>query len=1043
MSLAHLHSQMKWPAAKAIFSPPGIGARLLAELAKEKIQTTIRRCPDAGNAQVGILTKNPHSDDTDAPLALVCEFPRQVSDSTLALCHRLAWLFVRAPLLITVEPHQVKTWTCCEQPALEKEETANVQGEIAEARLDLPINLSPSEQAAHALHWVRLASGDFFRQFPNRFRREGRADRLLLEGLKNVRNKLQNEGLEDDCIHDLLARIVFSQFLFDRKDSDGRAALNEGLLSRLREKGHLSREHSELSSILADHEEAYRFFRWLNDKFNGDLFPGKGRTPEEREHEWLAEMDVVKPLHLKTLADFVSGRLSGEQRCLWRLYSFDVVPLEFISSIYEEFVTAKGAHYTPGYLVDFMLDQVLPWNGDQWDLKVLDPACGSGIFLVKAYQRLIQRWKNVHPNLKPSTDALRKMLQRNLFGVDIDPHAVRVASFSLYLTMCDELDPKSYLTTTKFPQLRNQTLICADFFREDVRGFSTEHDGDTYDLIIGNAPWGRGTETEHAKKWASNSAHRWPIPNKAIGTLFLAKAATLVKRDSRVSMIQPASSLLFNRSGPANRFRERLFSIFKVEQIVNLSTLRFELFENATSPPCIVTLRPTESDDEPLIYISPKRIRPAGGAEVSDSQYSVVIEPQDISLIWPDEAISQQFVWTALAWGGRRDLDLINRLKNAENLQRLLHFKRINCREGISRGEIDYHEILQRHILETEDFPEGTFLKLSIGDLPNNNNPKVHRRTDLEAFNLPQLLIKQGWTKLSGRFRAVICNGNTGKGAICSQSYISVHTKSNLILESATLSYNSILAVYFLLLTSGRLASYRPEPLVQEMRSIPLAPHLDEMLSGLRSYEDVDDRIRTAFGLKEAEWTLIDDLFRFTLPDFKGDESSPGRQPTERIQGFAQPAKSEPQLNDYCRYFIRVLKAGFGQDKPVCATIFQDDASSLLPVRLVAIHLDWQRDESITIKTIDSPELSELLLELNDKYLSHRHSKNGGIFYQRVAMIYSEFEHQRRLIPTVYIVKPDRIRYWTRSAALRDADEVAADVQLWQRRGRSASGARK
>ena len=128
---------------------------------------------------------------------------------------------------------------------------------------------------------------------------------------------------------------------------------------------------------------------------------------------------------------------------------------------------------------------------------------------------------------------------------------------------------------------------------------------ETYDLVLGNAPWGKDSETEHARHWAKNPAHEWPIPNKAVGTLFLVKSATLAKRDGRVSMIQPASSLLFNRSGPAKRFRERLFSAFKVEQIVNLSTLRFELFENATSPPCIVTLRPTEPDDEaPCLYLA-------------------------------------------------------------------------------------------------------------------------------------------------------------------------------------------------------------------------------------------------------------------------------------------------------------------------------------------------------------------------------------------------------------------------------------------------------
>ena len=72
------------------------------------------------------------------------------------------------------------------------------------------------------------------------------------------------------------------------------------------------------------------------------------------------------------------------QGCLWPIYSFDVIPLEFISSIYETFVTERAARdgifYTPPHLVDFVLDQVLPWRGTDWNLKILDPACGSGCF---------------------------------------------------------------------------------------------------------------------------------------------------------------------------------------------------------------------------------------------------------------------------------------------------------------------------------------------------------------------------------------------------------------------------------------------------------------------------------------------------------------------------------------------------------------------------------------------------------------------------------------------------------------------------------------
>ena len=1029
-------------------SPPGAGPRVLAALAREKIEGTIRRSAQGAlHARVGLLTKNPDSDHTEAPLAVVCEFARAVPDATLAVCHRLAWNFVRSPLLVTVEPHRVRAWTCCEPPATDRGLLTG-GAEIEEAGLDLTGKLSPSQQAAHALHWVRLASGDFYRQFPDRFRRDGRADRVLLEELTFVRKLLKGQELDDDRIHDLLARVVFSQFLFDRKDSEGRPAINPVLLSRLREEGHLAKEHDNLGSILADYDETYRFFRWLNDKFNGDLFPGKGRTPDEREAEWQEEMKQVEPRHLETLAGFVSGRLRGQQRVLWPLYSFDVIPLEFISSIYEEFVTTKGAHYTPGYLVDFMLDEVLPWSSNQWDLKILDPACGSGIFLVKAYQRLIQRWKNAHSGQRPSTQLLRKLLERNLFGVDIDPHAVRVASFSLYLTMCDELDPKTYLKSTKFPRLRGQRLIHADFFREDIDGFSTEKDGPAYDLVVGNAPWGVGTETEPAAQWAGDPVRKWPIANKQVGTLFLAKAATLTRASGRVSMIQPASSLLFNRSGPANRFRERLFSQFRVEEVVNLSTLRFELFEGATSPPCIVTLRPTEPDDQPLLYISPKQVKEAGGAEVAESQYAVVIEPHDISRVWPEEAAADPFVWTALAWGGRRDLAFVRMLGNHSTLEKLRKAGLVQSREGVIRGDRKQiqQQIVGRRILEEEDFPANAFLCLNPEQVRRiNDDPETDSKasTSWEAFATPQLLIKQGWTTRLGRFQAVLVASNDGgAGVICSQSYISAHALSKGILESAALSYNSVLAVYFLLLTSGRLASYRPEPLVEEMRGVPFAPPRDEMLSGVHSLEDIDNRVRKEFGVKDAEWALVDDLFRYTLPDFKGDETSPGRQPTQRVRRFTQPAKSEPDLSTYCHYFTRVLKGGFGQDKAVCATIYQDAAESPLPVRLVAIHLDWPRDEDIVVEQIDSAALCDRLMDLDQKWLQTGDRNRGGIFYQRVALVYSEFRYNRRSIPTVYIIKPDRIRYWTRSAALRDADEVAADVQLWRQQARPAGRGR-
>ena len=390
---------------------------------------------------------------------------------------------------------------------------------------------------------------------PRALIRDSRADQMLLANLRYIRKELANQGLvNDDICHDLLARVIFVQFLFDRKDQDGNSALTVAKLHRLQKEGILQNSHSSFDSVLLDYEDAYRLFDWLNAKFNGDLFPGKGNTFEERAKGWVKEKEVVEAKHLSLLADFIRGDLdmAAHQMCLWPQYAFDVIPLEFISSIYETFITEQksrsryGIYYTPSYLVDFVLDRVLPWDGTDWDLKIIDPACGSGIFLVKSFQRLVHRWKLSNQGEPVRAETLRRLLKRNIFGVDSDPHAVRVACFSLYLAMCDEIEPRHYWTQVTFPPMLQQRLVCSDFFSEDQRGFNTERDARSYDLVIGNAPWGSGVITDCASTWAVSNDRNWSIPNKDIGGLFLAKGAQLSSESGKVALIQSANSLLFN-----------------------------------------------------------------------------------------------------------------------------------------------------------------------------------------------------------------------------------------------------------------------------------------------------------------------------------------------------------------------------------------------------------------------------------------------------------------------------------------------------------------
>lgn len=901
------HEKLYWTHPSQIWQPTGAGASIYARLAQEKLGRTIRTLPDGAGVRVGVLAANPHGDDTEAPIAIVCNFPEPISESTLRETYKLAWSFSRSPSLITTEPDRLRVWTCYEEPPTESELLAPVD-EISRRELEASL----SQQAAETLrlHWAELVSGQFFQDHQKRFQRSKSADQLLLNNLKSVRQQLKKLRLDYNTIHDLLARIIFIQFLFDRKDSQGHPALTPEFLDYLHEIRKLSDRYSGLPELLGNHRDTYRFFRWLNDRFNGDLFPGKGATEIEREAEWRTEEQKVTQEHLNLLAEFVSGELEMEtgQRCLWKQYSFDAIPLEFISSIYEEFIrentTDKGVHYTPGHIVDFILDGVLPWDSEVWDIKILDPACGSGIFLVKAFQRLIHRWKKANGGAEITSNILKSLLERNLFGIDINPQAVRVASFSLYLMMCDEIDPRHYWQEVRFPRLRDRQLICADFFREDKEGFRTQLDSDQYDLVIGNAPWGKNSMTPLAKSWAKDN--QWETSYGDIGLLFLPKAAALTKPGGQIAMMQPALALIFNQVGTAKKFREKLFSQFKIEEIVNLSALRFGLFKDAISPTCIITMSVMSPDGEPLIYICPKPVL------TNQDDYHLVIEPQDINIIYPQEAIQDPLVWTTLMWAGRRDLALVRRLSKLNSLGEMEKNEMVVSTQGIIRGirgnrkERD-ETLIGKRILK--QFPKGTFLFIK---------------------------------------------------------------------------------------------------------------------------EDVDKYTFQSFEFKDSELVLIQDIFNYTIPDFKGDNYSPGRQTTRRDDNQDSPNKSESVLTEYCEYFMRVLKAGFGQDKNVCATIFQEHNTAHLPIRLVAIHLKGSGTEGVKIEPIDSPTLLEQLKRLDKLFLDKANQEEGGIFYQRVARIYDSVQLNGQAVPTIYLIKPDKIRYWTRSMALRDADEVAADIMMWR-----------
>ncbi len=205
-------------------------------------------------------------------------------------------------------------------------------------------------------------------------------------------------------------------------------------------------------------------------------------------------------------------------------------------------------------------------QGDSdWETKrYLDPACGSGIFLVALFNRLATRWIVNHPNCtyEEKAAALLRILRNQLCGFDISPTACRIACFSLYLAFLDRFDPpdiRGYVgrTGNKLPRILltdegatpepDFPVIVREDFLNPSRPFE-----DRFGYVVGNPPWhGRGT-----KQIAHDFAQRIPDHLEAQG---------------RACILLP-SKVLFNRT--ANPFQLQWLQSVTLEKVVQLADYR-------------------------------------------------------------------------------------------------------------------------------------------------------------------------------------------------------------------------------------------------------------------------------------------------------------------------------------------------------------------------------------------------------------------------------------------------------------------------------------
>lgn len=437
-----------------------------------------------------------------------------------------------------------------------------------------------------------------YRVFEGRILEESPADYVsvspyqkLLDHIERaILNKSKKIGCHQDLLKKLLVKFILIKYLEEQVDEEGNSVFEKGFFDRFISKGSFTLFDNKKNSFcdVLRGNNIVGLLSFLNTKFNGGIF----NLSELEENE-------IKKANLHIIADALDGdkEIDG-QMSIWRYYDFNLLPIEFISRLYERFVTSvegrqksTGAYYTPPHLARLLIDELLPFDKevDFKDFKILDPSCGSGIFLVLAYKRLITLWmlKNNKQTIRGEEDikSIKEILSDCIYGVDINEDALSITATSLQIELSSHIKPKEIWEKLTFDNLETQgNLTNIGFFKW------YKSTPEKFDIIAGNPPFNISKE-EQKKNISLNkdddlSKERYkdynekiqPFPYNNPALIFLYQCLTelLKKNEGIVFMIMPSSSFLYMPS--SSEYRKSIVHFWNIERIYDFTPLMNHLW---------------------------------------------------------------------------------------------------------------------------------------------------------------------------------------------------------------------------------------------------------------------------------------------------------------------------------------------------------------------------------------------------------------------------------------------------------------------------------
>lgn len=874
----------------------------------------------------------------------------QISNDDKNKIHIQMWNGYQVPAYIIIEQSSVSIFDSRKRP---KEDRDSYAKEI----------LKWTGEAIKDFNAKDFDSGIFWDEQNEKkdFQFEQSATRDLIRGLKEVfRSFLEESGLNRHVALKLLVQCLLIKYLEER---DVKSA-----------SGYFAGTYFKRNFQCSDFCETIRKGKLLNlldqlaNDFNGKIF----------EWDKIEEREAIQQSEVKKLANYLDGDNIDNQYVIWRLYSFTHLPVEVISSVYEELLTdSKDIVYTPEMIVSTLVDECMPLKIPQKDFKIIDVSCGSGIFLVKTYKRIVQwwryeQWKRTGKLVKPSLPVLKELLLQSIHGVDIEQDAIRLSVFSLALAILDEvdLDPPTW-EKLQFPDL-SENIITKDFFE-----FIQSQPNANFDLVIGNPPFNlppvNGKEPsrkKHFKELKERIGYRSEIniPDENPALHFLVQSLKLLKENAILCLIQPSGPILYQKD---LSFKQDLFAQNNLLQVIDFTKLADKLWGRKNVATAAVFIQKALPDNKDVLHLIANR------TFSNSNRLFLEFDYYDFHFVSKDSVLNSPYVWKANLMGGGRIGQLLERLSIIRTLEEFLDEKKSH---GWKKGEgfietgdknlADY--ITDKDFLPTEFFTEKG---IELPTLPKCDIKYFHRPRKKELYTPPHLLIR----KILGKDKLI--TKYSDKYLTFLSDIYSIHApleqKYELIEIADYIKKSDYLLRFYILATSSRVKIIKATSLYDEdILNIPYPKDLNDVK------------------LSEADEVILNDSMNYFL--------------RSNSKNILEEYATGNKIHIFSTVFCKTLNSIYQNEKSFQLFKIIDAG------KFFALHFEYA-SEKLDPKFEKADDIEKYV----ESAVPLRKKNNESTHVQKIIKVYGQ--------DSIILAKPKQLRYWLPSIALRDADETFAD----------------